>query len=145
MNRQQIQIAVVIAICLCNAARAVAEDSPREKTNAKPTPLTLSARLVQQKSKSERKLEIQLAIANGYDIYSERKHDFLRPLKLEVLDAKMRPVSHKLQYPKPKPVPFLDGVFYVYHGNVKLLASYAIDARPAYVRVFYSGSYKGHT
>ena len=124
------------------------EKPAQESTNVNLLPVVLSARSVESKNKLEQKLEIQLTIQDGYEIYSERKHSFLLPLKTEVLDSQMRPITNVIRYPEPKTISFEDtigGHFYAYGGKVKLVATLPFDAQPAYVRMFYHGNYRQHT
>lgn len=148
MKHPQILIAALMIAHICSVTCSGEQEHPRKAANMKATPVVLSARPVKSTSKFEQKLQIQLAIGAGYEIYSERKHEFVLPLKLEVLGSRMQPITSTVQYPEPVTVPVdkaLGGDYYVYRGNVKLVATYSIDAQPAYVRVFYHGTYKQHS
>ena len=142
MNRQLIPISVTIVVVVCHFAGADEVESPTKETRAIPAPVALSARAVKSESKTERTIEIELNIGTEYEIYSERSHEYLLPLKTELLDAQMQPINSTIQYPNPKIVGFdkaLGGDYYVYHGKSQLTATCANNAQPAYVRVFYHG------
>jgi hypothetical protein len=105
-------------------------------------PVTLTANVSKALPRSLRTLEIQLSIGEEFEIYSQHPHEYLPVFKLELLDAQLRPLRTRIQFPKAKTVLFdnqFGGDFKVYVGNPKFNASCLANKRPHYVRVFYGG------
>ena len=118
------------------------QQPPKKPKVKKPAPVQLSARLPKTESKAKTTVEISLAIGDEYEIFSERKHDFLLPLKVELLDTELQPIESKVLFPKPKLIQFgkaLGGSHFVYYGKPKFVATCSAKAKPAYVRSFYHG------
>ena len=118
---------------------------PRDKPNAKSTPVRLSARQPKTESKVNKIVEISLIIRDEYEIYSERGHEFLMPLKIELLDPGLKDITSNIVYPQPKTIPSdesFGGEYHVYHGRQKFIVSSANTAHPTYVRVSYHGHSK---
>ena len=145
MNRQPILFAALAVAIVCRASQADDELRFPAEPQVDRMPLVLSSRPTESRSDSERKIEIHLEIGRGYEIYAERKHAFLLPLKLEVLDQELQPIRTTIQYPDAKTIPLdrvLGGDYQAYRGNVKLIATCPTDAQVVYVRVSYHGNYK---
>ena len=136
----------ISAVMFALACHLALGDEPSAKTSKQllsPPPVAFSAATIESKSKTEQKIELQLAISTEYEIYSEHAHEvFLLPLQIQLLDANLQPVESTISYPKPKRIPFdkeLGGDYYVYDGKPKFVATCAVDAEVIYVRLFYHG------
>lgn len=133
-----------IALFTLLFAVAAADDSqqPPKKPTRKAGPVQLSGRLAKTEPNAKKRVEFSLIIGDEFEIYSERKHESLLPLKADLLDSKLQPIKSKVVYPKPKTIPFdkdLGGNYFVYDGKTKFAATCAPDAKPSCVRVFYHG------
>jgi hypothetical protein len=133
------QFANLIAVLTSLLAVAAADEiqQPPEKV-----PVQLSGRLMTTEPDARKRVEFVLTIGDEFEIYSERKHQFLPPLMVVLLDAEYQTIKSEVVYPKPRKIPFdkeLGGDFYVYHGKATFAATCAPDAKPSYVRVVYHG------
>ena len=130
-------MAIGIAVCHSFSPQELADKSGASVN--KKHPVIMSAKMLETKTNEDRKIEIKLTIESGNKIYSERRHGFHIPLKLELLDFNQRPVDAILKFPTPKKMPSEFGDYYVYQGAPTILATIPNDVIPAYVRTSYHG------
>lgn len=145
MGNKSMTRAVILSMLVCKVFSAVvaaageqAAQEPRQKT----APVALSARRLQTAPKARQTIEFTLKIGKEFEIYSERTHELFRPLKAELLDAKLQPIRSTMTYPQPKRISVNKdpgGDYDVYHGKARFAATCASGEQPAYVRVSYAG------